>query len=631
MTTRVRVETLEIPAAALGAPSVLPDVGDGVAAPYATDERFGYGRVPNLFPYLHQDGYGRELRPTPFRAVVLENRHLTAVVLPELGGRIWSLRDRARDVDLVYRNGAVQLGNLALRNAWFAGGIEYNIGTRGHSPLTCSPLHAATVVDDGGEPSVRLWEYERQREVVFQIDLWLPSDSPVLLAHVRIVNPGDDTVPMYWWTNAAVPQTPETRVLCPARTALTSDYTGALRQVPVDRPEERLTWPAAAARAADYFFETDPDADRYWIVSADARGNGLALLSTAPLRGRKLFCWGTEAGGERWQEWLSPFGGRYGEIQAGLAATQYEHVPMPARSEWSWVEAYGNAALDPAIAHDPEWDAAVRHADERVAALWPAEVREEHLRRLRHRALLPPSARVVTGSGWGALERRRRLADGQPWLDETPTPFHDDTLTGEQRSWCDLLAGRPAWAPGPPLSYVRGADWERRLAGTPSTWPSELHLAVMAHARGAHAEADRHYRRSLEHAATPWALRGLARLAADAGRSGDAAALYRQALALTDDGRLVEEACRHLLRAGQPAAVLDRLCGPDIPGPRTARLRLLLCRALAAAGDLPAARRVLEDGLVLPDLHEGETTLSDLWSELFPGRPVPPAYDFRIA
>ncbi|WP_053207880.1 DUF5107 domain-containing protein [Jiangella muralis] len=620
MTTEVRVETIELPAAGLGSPSTLPGVG-GRAAPYATDDRFGYGRVPNLFPYLDQDGYGRALRPTPFRAVVLENRHLTAVVLPELGGRIWSLRDRGRDVDLVHRNGAVQLGNLALRNAWFAGGIEYNLGTRGHSPLTCSPLHAATVVGEDGETSLRLWEFERLREVVFQIDLWLPADSPVLLAHVRVVNPGDDTVPMYWWTNAAVPQTPDTRVLCPATTALTSDYTGALNQVPVDAPGERLTWPAAAPRAVDYFFETEPDADRHWIVSADADGDGLALLSDAPLRGRKLFCWGTSPGGERWQEWLSPLGGRYFEIQGGLAPTQYEHLPMPPRTEWSWVEAYGNARLDPAAAHDPSWTGAVGHAGERVDVLWPAA---ERIGRLRDRAQLPPSARIADGSGWGALERRRRLAGGLPWVDETSTPFADDTLTGEQRPWCDLLAGRPAEAPRPPSSYVRGADWERRLAGSPPTWLSELHLAVMAHARGALDDAERHYRRSLEHEVTAWALRGLALLTSDD-------ALYRQALERTGDDRLAEEAAAALLRSGRPEAVVELLTGREPSGPRAVRLRLLLARALAATGDVDAARRALGEDLVLPDLLEGETALSDLWTELFPGRPVPPAYDFRIA
>ena len=48
---------------------------------------------------------------------------------------------------------------------------------------------------------------------------WLPSDRPFLMVAVRIINPNEHTVPMYWWSNIAVDETPETRVLVPADTA----------------------------------------------------------------------------------------------------------------------------------------------------------------------------------------------------------------------------------------------------------------------------------------------------------------------------------------------------------------------------------------------------------------------------
>ena len=107
--------------------------------------------------------------------------------------------DRAR---LLYRNPILQPANLALRNAWFAGGVEWNIGTIGHSPTTCEPLHAARVLQPDGTPVLRMYEFERMREVVFQVDAWLPEDSPVLLVHVQIVNPSDTETPMYWWSNS---------------------------------------------------------------------------------------------------------------------------------------------------------------------------------------------------------------------------------------------------------------------------------------------------------------------------------------------------------------------------------------------------------------------------------------------
>ncbi|MET0348936.1 MAG: hydantoinase/oxoprolinase family protein, partial [Rhizobacter sp.] len=77
----------------------------------------------------------------------------------------------------------------------------------------CAPLHAARVpAPDGGE-MLRLWEWERLRGVVFQVDLWLPPSHPVLLARTRIRNVNDFAVPMYWWTNTAVVARHDTRVL----------------------------------------------------------------------------------------------------------------------------------------------------------------------------------------------------------------------------------------------------------------------------------------------------------------------------------------------------------------------------------------------------------------------------------
>jgi hypothetical protein len=69
------------------------------------------------------------------------------------------------------------------------------------------------------------------------------------------------------------------------------------------------------------------------------------------LKGRKLFLWGTGTGGRNWQEWLSEPGHPYIEIQAGLARTQLEHLPMPAQTEWAWLEGYGLMEGDPAKIH----------------------------------------------------------------------------------------------------------------------------------------------------------------------------------------------------------------------------------------------------------------------------------------
>jgi hypothetical protein len=59
------------------------------------------------------------------------------------------------------------------------------------------------------------------------------------------------------------------------------------------------------------------------------------------------------------------------------------------------------------------------------------------------------------------------------------------------------------------------------------------------------------------------------------------------------------------------------------------RIRLQRARALLAAGQADASRSLLEAGIEVPDLREGET-LGALWRAAFGDRPLPYAYDFRM-
>ena len=240
--TELRLETLTMPTADVGPVNPLPPlfstadlhtVADPGEADAEMRHNIGYGRVHSVLPYLVQDGYGRERRPVEHKVAVLENDVLRATFLLDLGGRLWSLVHKPTGRELLYRNPVFQPANFALRNAWFAGGVEWNIGTIGHSPMTCEPLHAARVLQPDGTPVLRMYEFERLREVVFQVDAWLPEGSPVLLVHVRIVNPNDVETPMYWWSNAAVPQADDVRVLAPADEAWHFAVRRPLRRVPI--------------------------------------------------------------------------------------------------------------------------------------------------------------------------------------------------------------------------------------------------------------------------------------------------------------------------------------------------------------------------------------------------------------
>jgi hypothetical protein len=633
---RAVVTTIDVRAADLGEPSPLPrftplrplppaDPGEGVPAEIRA--RAAQGRLTSPLPYRVQDGYDRRPRPTTLPAIALDNGVLRAVVLPGLGGRVWSLTDRARDRELLFVNPVLQPANFGLTDAWYAGGIEWNLGSTGHAATSSRPVHAGVVRGPDGD-LLRLWEWERTRDLVLQIDLSLPEASDRLFASTRVINPDPEDKPLYWWTTIATPETERTRVLVDAATAWRSYAGGRLAEVALphpDGPQVDVSVPWASRLAADYFYDVR-DAEGRHVVAVEPDGRGFAQSSTRALRGRKLFLWGHGPGGRRWQEWLCGPGARYLEIQAGRCPTQLEHDVIPGGGEVSWTEAFGGVDLDPAQVAGPYAEASA-HARSAVHAAVPPDALESRHRAWRERTADAAVDDVLAvGSGWGEVEHRLRESEPVPAL---PFPVVDDD-SAPVRS---LLAGdRPGFEqtadrlPVPPVSD----RWRERIATAGDHWWLDHARAVHHQLRGEPVAARAAYSRSVSALPTAPALRGLGLLAAQAGALDEAVARYDEARALDPSSRtLVTEELDLLLDAGRAEdalAVVATLAGAVREHGRT---RLQEARARAAAAEPAAAEALLADAVV-EDLAEGETAVSDLWLQLHPGSPVPAALDFRM-
>ena len=390
------IDTWRLPAAELGPENPLPPLDRPRLQPVLSgkpefDPEAGY--VPDYLPYPIQDGYTRQRQPRDLKVAVLENEMLRAMFLLDYGGRMWSLLHKPSGRELLYVNPMFQPANLAMRNAWFSGGVEWNMGVIAHTPFTCSPMFAARISTPDGTPVLRLYEWERIRCAPYQIDAYLPNGSPVLYVHVKLVNPFDHALPMYWWSNIAVSEREDVRVIVPAAEAYQYALSVEnLKTVAIPMVDGRdISYTTNGQRAADYFFLIPPR-QRPWISTLDGEGKGLIQTSTAVLRGRKLFLWGTGQGGTRWQEWLSGPNRNYLEVQAGLAPTQLEYALLPAQSELSWLEAYGLMEADPAVVHGSDW----RRLAPKSRRDWSASYR---------RLPLKPSTHVVDSGNSSSLPK----------------------------------------------------------------------------------------------------------------------------------------------------------------------------------------------------------------------------------
>ena len=664
------VRSFPIPTAELGAESPLPPIRSRPIPHISVSakdlritvlENMSRGHAPNILPYAMQDTYRRRYRSEEHPVAVLENQILRAEFLLDYGGRLWSLYHKPSQTELLANAPRITFANLALRNAWFCGGVEWNVGTIGHSPLTCSPVFAARLQDAHGTPILRLYEWERLRQVIVQIDACLPDDSPVLLLRPRVLNPGRRPVPMSWWSNVAVPMAPGMRVLAPADRMYVLGREGqGLYQSAVPCADGLdLTYPANWSHAADLFFDV-AEGRRPWIAAISAQGDGLAHVSTDGLRGRKLWVWGTSQGGRNWQELLTSESGAYVEIQAGLTCTQLEHLSMDAGDQWSWMEAYGRVQTTQSVAHGTNWQEACAHLTDQIDRLIPASGLEVAYQEIGALADSLPETILHRGSGWGALERRRREKNGDRVFGSEGIVFDDQSLDDLQRPWVALLEDGtfPSTSTDiPPAGFLVGKDWLELLEGFSHQggarqWDVWFHLGVMKLSAGDDVGAQTCWERSLGLGWSPWACRCLGALKWMQGDLHGAAYLMLAACkGAPAQFELLVECGRLLIEAGQHQRWLDLVDSLPTSLRGHGRIRLLQAQAALRAGKLAIVAAFLDERIVPEDLREGETSLSELWTAYHEHRvqedsrsepdvdlrgvarkqyPVPAELDFRI-
>jgi hypothetical protein len=473
-----------------------------------------------------------------------------------------------------------------------------------------------------GTPVLRMYEWERIRQVPYQIDAWLPDDSPVLFVRIRIRNPHAREIPMYWWSNMAVPETPGTRVIVPAESAYRYTY-DHLDMIPV--PEEAgpdYTYATRVRRAADFFFHI-PEDGWPWVAALDSNGTGLVQVSTPRLKGRKLFVWGMGRGGRKWQEFLSIPGRPYLEIQAGLARTQLEHLPMPRNTEWQWLEAYGLLEAKAEQVHGPDWKQAIGAVEVSLQELISRSKLETELLQSNSFANQPPVEMLQHGSGWGALERLRREKMGESTGKSTFTssalPFDEGSLGEAQSAWLELLkTGKFPENDSPQAgSFMVQGEWkallETAVESNPN-WLACLHLGLMRHYTGDTVGAQQMWSKSLLLKRNPCALRNLGMLALAADRMDTAVEHYLEALHLAPDlPALAMECGQACIAANRPQKWIELLPSLSDSIRARGRMRLLEARARLALGQIDQAGEIIATLPVIEDIREGELSLSQLW------------------
>ncbi len=647
----LKLEKLNILSADLGKESTLPPISETlslntISNEFRLDEDDGlfinYGVMECAHPYKYRNMYNRELKPTDYTAVILENEYIKATFMPDFGGKLWSLFDKKENRELLFKNSVVRPCNLAVRNAWLSGGIEWNCGYKGHGPYTCSAINTAVTKLDDGTPVLRFYYFERIRCAIVQMDFFLPDDSAFLHCRMRITNPNDNVIPMYWWSNIATVENESDRVIVPANETYIAER-GMVEKINVPHYNGTdITYPSQNRYANDYFFKTETDSQKY-ICQLNSEGYGLFQSSTDRLKGRKLFVWGDSQGGHKWKNFLTADdeSGSYNEIQCGLAYTQHECLPMPPHTVWEWLEVYGPLKADPKKVHGT-WAEARTEALSKVEEKIAKTQLEKILKETHKMATSPADETIIYAEGWGALEAERCKGA------ENMLCSHLDfgTTGKEQEQWQNLLyngtLGTHNIADVPP-SYIRQTEWtqlmEQAAEGKDkNNWYTYFQLGCTYTATEDYSKAMKNFNKSLQLEESPWAYYGKAIVCQKTDDREGACENIQKAYKLkSDDVSMAKDLLKILFVNEKNSLIISYYENATENIKNNNRCSIYYAYALALTGKLKESEQILcgNGNLIIPDIRECETITSDLWFYIQsqkekPSVDLPRDLDFRM-
>ena len=177
--TVFRVEKLSIP--------TYPEA-DYETLPIFAETRNHQGTSGNPFPNAVTASPCAEIPVSvEYDVIIIENDWLEVTVLPAIGGRIFSARDKRNDYELFYRQHVIKPALIGDLGSWISGGVEFNWPFH-HRPATYMPVDWN--IEKGNDGSVTVWlsdsdPFYRMRGTV---GICLYPDRMYLETKVRVTN-----------------------------------------------------------------------------------------------------------------------------------------------------------------------------------------------------------------------------------------------------------------------------------------------------------------------------------------------------------------------------------------------------------------------------------------------------------
>lgn len=298
--------------------------------PVFFEKRVYQGSSGKVYPVPFIDKVFDRPEPVDYQAAILENEFVKLVMLPEIGGRIFTGEDKTRDhYDFFYRQDVIKPALVGLAGPWISGGVEFN-WPQHHRPGTFMPCDLSIEEEADGARTIWMSEHDPIERLKGMHGIRLRPDSSVIELRARLYNRTPLTRTFLWWANVAAMVHDQYQSFFPPDVHYVADHAvRAMSSFPEannpyygvnyqDRPGANdLSWYRNIPVPTSYMIcETAHDFFGGYDHKAGAGFVHVADRHIAP--GKKQWTWGNHPFGYAWDRELTDANGPYIELMAGV-------------------------------------------------------------------------------------------------------------------------------------------------------------------------------------------------------------------------------------------------------------------------------------------------------------------------
>jgi tetratricopeptide (TPR) repeat protein len=276
------------------------------------------GPIPTLYdpdgiyPYESYVETVKRPKHKDYEMIEIENNFIKAVFCPDLGGKLFSLRLKSGDKEVLYDSMAVKPVRILPRMAFISGGIEVSF------PISHTPSQIEKVCYKVEKMEDRLYVWMGETEICngmqWTFEFSLGEDDEFLTQRAVFNNPTGKVHPYMSWSNAAVPARADSIISYPNGRVLSHS-----------KEMSELDW-SGDKKVSDFnqmhgFFWKTTDCNAFGVFTPTL-GTGLYhIADKEEASGMKLWLYGIGEE-ERWAYQTSMKKESYIEIQASSIKEQ---------------------------------------------------------------------------------------------------------------------------------------------------------------------------------------------------------------------------------------------------------------------------------------------------------------------